>query len=611
MCGICGFTGKHEETFTHNVLSGMMQSMAHRGPDGDGAYYGDGIALGFRRLAIIDLKDGGQPFFNETGDIVSICNGEIYNYLELQDELIGKGHHFNTHCDAEILVHAYEEWGEEKILGHLRGMYAFVIWDARKEKMIAVRDPFGIKPLYYAMIDGSLVFASEIKAILTWPGYRPVLNEEALSLYLSFQYSVLPETFFKGIYRLMPGSMMTKDKSGIEIKRYFRPELTPGRNRNNKQVTVQDIETAVSDSVACHMRSDTELGIFLSGGIDSIYLAALAGVRKAFTVGFEEEGYSEVDKAAKIAERFHMKHYRYMISTEEFWNAMPKVQYMMDEPLADPSAVALYFLDRMAAAEVKSVLSGEGSDELFGGYPIYHEPLSLQGYQRLPEGLRCFLAKCAGFLPDGIKGKGFLTRGALPLEKRFIGDANIFHPTEICRLLRKDHMTITPQQLLAPDYERSKGKDDITRMQEIDLNYWLWGDILLKTDKMSMAHSLECRVPYLDRQVYEAALCLEAEQKVYGKQTKYLFRQAASEKVPRMDADRKKLGFPIPVRVWLRQEPWASHVKEVFQDAPGAQYFDTDRLMEYLNEHMEGRADNSRKIWTVYSFIEWYGAYFL
>ena len=609
MCGICGFTGKHEETFTHNVLSEMMQTMAHRGPDGEGTYYGEGIALGFRRLAIIDLKDGGQPFFNETGNIVSICNGEIYNYPELRDELIGKGHHLNSHCDAEIVVHAYEEWGE-RLVSHLRGMFAFVIWDAREEIMLAVRDPFGIKPFYYTMIDGCLVFASEIKTILTWPGYRPVLNEEALSMYLSFQYSVLPETFFKGIYRLMPGSMMKKDKNGIDIKRYFRPELTPGQYKNNKQVTVHDIETAMSDSVACHMLSDTELGIFLSGGIDSIYLAALAGVEKAFTVGFQEEGYSEVEKAARIADRFHMKHYRYLISTEEYWNAMPDVQYMMDEPLADPSAVALYFLDRMAAAEVKTVLSGEGSDELFGGYPIYHEPLSLNGYQHLPEGLRCFFSRCAGYLPDGIKGKSFLTRGALPLEKRFIGNAYIFHSTEAGRLLRKDDMTTSPQHLLASDYARSGGKDDISRMQEIDLNYWLWGDILLKTDKMSMAHSLECRVPYLDRQVFEVASCLEAEQKVSGKQTKYLFRKAALEKVPFTDAVRKKLGFPVPVRVWLKQESWAAHVKEAFQEAPGSRYFDTDLLMKYMDAHMTGKADNSRKIWTVYSFIQWYGVYF-
>ena len=609
MCGICGFTGKHEETFTHNVLSGMMHTMVHRGPDGEGTYYGDGIALGFRRLAILDLKDGSQPFYNEMGNIVSICNGEIYNYRELRDELMHKGHLLNSHCDAEILVHAYEEWGEN-LTCHLRGMYAFVIWDARQEKMLAVRDPFGIKPFYYSMIDGCLVFASEIKTILSWPGYQPVLNEDALSMYLSFQYSVLPETFFKGIYRLMPGSMIKKDKSGISTIRYFRPELTPGQYMNNKRVTDHDLVTAISDSVACHLRSDTELGLFLSGGIDSVYLAALAGLEKAFTVGFQEEGYNEVDKASRIADLFHMKHYKYLISAEKYWKAVPEVQYMMDEPLADPSAVALYFLDRMAAREVKAVISGEGSDEIFGGYPIYHEPLSLYGYQRLPEGLRCFFSKCAGYLPDGTKGKSFLTRGALPLETRFIGNANIFQLSEVCRLLRKDHFAITPQQLLASDYARSSEKDDISRMQEIDLNYWLWGDILLKTDKMSMAHSLECRVPYLDRRVFEVASRLEADQKICGKQTKYLLRKAAAQKVPIMDAGRKKLGFPVPIRIWLKQETWAAHVKEVFREAPGSRYFDTDQLMKYMNAHIKGKADNSRKIWAVYSFLQWYGAYF-
>ena len=306
-----------------------------------------------------------------------------------------------------------------------------------------------------------------------------------------------------------------------------------------------------------------------------------------------------------------MKHYRYLISTEEYWNAMPEVQYMLDEPLADASAVALYFLDRMAAGEIKAVISGEGADELFGGYPIYHEPVSLHGYQHLPQGLRCFFSRCAGYLPDGIKGKSFLTRGALPLEKRFIGNAYVFNSYEVQTLLRKDHLTVTPQQQLASDYAGSVGKDDITRMQEIDLNYWLWGDILLKTDKMSMAHSLECRVPYLDRQVFDVASCLGTEQKICGKQTKYLFRKVASGKVPLVDADRKKLGFPVPIRVWLRQEPWAAHVKEVFQEAPGSRYFDTDQLMKYMNAHIAGKADNSRKIWTIYSFIQWYTAYFV
>lgn len=609
MCGICGFTGNHGQIFAYHVLMSMMKTMIHRGPDGDGTYYGKDITFGFRRLSIIDIENGSQPFFNETGRIVSMCNGEIYNYQDLRNELIDRGHHFQSACDAEVLVHAYEEW-DEAIVDHLRGMYSFVIWDEEKEKLIAVRDPFGIKPLYYTQIDGCLVFASEIKTILCYPGCQRILNEDALTLYLSFQYSPLPETFFKGVYRLMPGNMLIEHHHMVSIKKYFCPKLTPAILFNDDPVLEEDLSKAIFDSVLHHLRSDSEVGIFLSGGVDSMYLASLAGVEKAFTVGFDEKGYNEIKQASRIAQRYHMKHREYLISPKEFWEAVPEVQYMMDEPLADASAVALYFLSQLASQDVKVVLSGDGADELFGGYPIYHEPVSLQGYQKLPPKLRRHLSECAAYLPDGMKGKSFMTRGALSLEERFIGNAYVFHSPEICDLLRTDKVSITPQELLAADYGRSRGKDDITRMQEIDLNYWLWGDILLKTDKMGMAHSLECRVPYLDRKVYEVASKLTADQKVYKNQLKCLFRSLVSKKLPASDAKRKKAGFKVPIRVWIRQEPMKNCLEEAFRESPGSQYFCTEKIIRLLDQHESGKADNSRKIWTIYSFLQWYKRYF-
>lgn len=609
MCGICGFTGKHDKQFAHKVLQNMMQTMLHRGPDGEGAYYGRQITMGFRRLAIIDPEGGKQPFYNESGNIVSFCNGEIYNFRELREELLGKGHLLNSQSDAEVLVHAYEEWGES-LTDHLRGMYAFVIWDSDKEKMLAVRDPFGIKPFYYAFIDGCMVFASEIKTILAYPGYQRSLNMEALEMYLSFQYSVLPETFFKGIYRLMPGSMLIRNAGVISIKQYFRPELFPAVSDDAEKITEYDLEAAIADSVRFHMRSDTEVGVLLSGGVDSIYLASLSGAEKAFTVGFEANGYNEIELASEIAAKLNMKHKRYLISDKEYWDSIPLVQYMMDEPLADASAAALCFLDGIASGEVKTVISGEGSDELFGGYPIYHEPLSLRYYQQVPKPIRDLLSWEASCLPDGLKGKSFLCRGALSLEERFIGNAYIFHPSEIRLLLQKDSLALTPAQLLADDYQRSKDKDDVTRMQEIDLKYWLWGDILLKADKMSMAHSIECRVPYLDKEVYKTASALTSSQKISGAQTKYLFRKVASQKIPVTDANRKKLGFPVPIRLWLRQEEWISKVRKEFREAPGSGYFHTNMLMKLIDEHARGKADHSRKIWTVYSFLQWYKGYF-
>ena len=380
MCGFAGFTGYLENG--KDVLTDMMNKIIHRGPDSAGQYIDDKAYMGFRRLSIIDLDNGSQPMFNENKKIVITFNGEIYNYQDLRKDLIEKGHIFANNSDTEVLIHAYEEYGED-MLNKLRGMFAFVIWDSEKETLFGARDFFGIKPVYYAEIDGHFVFASEIKSILVFPGYERKVNQKALEQYLSFQYSPLEETFFKGIYKLMPGHMLLYKNGSYEIKTYFKPKLTPGQwnHKTNMAQLRSQLSEILKDSVKHHMLSDVEVGAFLSGGVDSGYLASSSGADQAFTVGFDEgDRYSEVNKAAKVAEKAGLKHHVKIISKQEFWDALPDVMYHMDEPLGDASAVALYFLSKEAAGHVKVVLSGEGADELFGGYNIYREPEKLPGF---------------------------------------------------------------------------------------------------------------------------------------------------------------------------------------------------------------------------------------
>ncbi len=610
MCGIAGFVA--ETPGAREVLEEMTEAIAHRGPDDEGSFFDGPAALGFRRLSIIDLDRGAQPMANETGDMVVTFNGEIYNYRQLREELIAKGHVFANDSDTECLIHAYEEYGCE-MLDHLRGMFAFVIWDSVKQSLFGARDFFGIKPLYYAQIPNGLVYSSEIKAILKHPAVKREFNEEALDQYLSFQYSVLPETMFKGIFRLEPGRYFIYENGELEIVRYFDPLPEPSRGEDRSfDEAVEAIKETMHESVQAHMIADVEVGSLLSSGIDSSYIAALYPGDKTYTVGFKTDDnlYNEIDYAADTASILGKSNTSRIISPEDYWDSIPLVMYYMDEPLADPSAVALFFLDKMVADDVKVVLSGEGADEFFGGYNIYHEPLSLAGYQRLPRFLRKAAAAVAKALPGNFKGRGFLIRGSKDLEERFIGNANIFSVEERRRILKRPAATQSPQDLTAPHYAQVRGVDDISRMQYIDCNFWLPGDILLKADKMSMAHSLESRVPFLDLNVFGLSRTLPPDQRVSGTSTKHALRTAAHEVLPDKVANKKKLGFPVPMRVWLKQDVWGSRVREVFESQAARRFFDTAALLSLLDDHREGKADNSRKIWTVYVFLIWYGVFF-
>lgn len=608
MCGICGFTGHLVENEKEEILSRMMDVIVHRGPDSAGQHLSDGVAMGFRRLSIMDLNNGDQPMYNEDKTLVVTFNGEIYNYRPLREELEKKGHIFENNADTEVLLHAYEEYGCDMVK-MLRGMFAFVIWDTKTKTLFGARDYFGIKPFYYTLQNGDFIYGSEIKSILEHPAYQKEVNPEALENYLTFQYSVLPETFFKGVYKLMPSHYFLLKDGKMEITRYFEPDFAPNEYYS-EDVLVDKIDEVMQDSVRTHMISDVEVGSFLSSGVDSSYVAASFHGDKTFTVGFDYEKYNEIDYAKSLSEKIKIKNISKLITTDEYWATLPKIQYHMDEPLADPSAIALYFVSNTAAKHVKVALSGEGADEFFGGYNIYHEPMSLKGYQKLPKAVRKGLAGAVQALPIRFKGKNFLIRGSKTVEERFIGNAFMFTEKEREKILKHPTGRYDHKELTKPYYEKVKDRDDITKMQYIDINFWLIGDILLKADKMSMANSLEVRVPFLDKEVFALARTVPTKFKVTDDNTKVAMRKAANRYVPDMVAEKKKLGFPVPIRIWLKEEKYYNIVKETFTSTRAAEFFKTDEIVKLLDEHREGKVDNSRKIWTIYMFLVWYEEFF-
>ncbi len=608
MCGICGFTGSLPNG--HEVLTRMMNRIIHRGPDSSGQFINDKAAWGFRRLSIIDLDHGSQPMFNEDQSIVVVFNGEIYNFQSLREELEAKGHVFQNHSDTEVLVHGYEEWGTD-LPNHCRGMFAFMIYDLKNDLAFGARDYFGIKPFYYSVIDGNLVFASEIKSILEYPGYQKEVNMEALEQYLTFQYSVLPETFFKGIFKLAPSHSILFKDGKAEIKRYWKPDFDIDENVD-LDTLVDKIDAQMCESVQAHMISDVEVGSLLSSGIDSSYIATVSKADKTFTVGFDYDKFNEISYAQDLSEKIGTQNFSKLISEEEYWNVLPEIQYYMDEPLADASCVALYFVDKTAAEHVKVVLSGEGADEFFGGYNIYHEPISLQGYQKLPKPMRVIAGKMAEVLmPEGMKGRSFLMRGALDVEERFIGNAKRFSVKERKKILKQTTRAQAPWKLTKPFYDEVKHLDDTTKMQYIDMNFWLIGDILLKGDKMSMRHSLECRVPFMDKEVYKLARTIPTKHKLAGGTTKYALRKAANRHIPEATAMKKKLGFPVPITVWLKEDKYYQRVKDAFTSSAAKKFFNTNELVKMLDQHKSGKLDHSKNIWVVYMFLVWYDIYFV
>ncbi|MCL2873964.1 MAG: asparagine synthase (glutamine-hydrolyzing) [Defluviitaleaceae bacterium] len=607
MSGFCGFTGNI--TDKQVILDKMLTKIKHRGPDGSDNYIDEKIALGFNRLSFIDLSPAGmQPMQNEDNSLVMVADGLIYNYVSLREEMISKGHVFSSETDAEVLIHLYEEYGYE-MLNMLRGMFSIVIYDKNKDEIFAARDFFGVKPFYYTVIDGNLVFASEIKSIIEHPGFKKEINEEALMNYLTFQYSVLPETFFKGVYKLAPAHYMIFKNGEIIQTRYFEIKFTP--EKMGLQNCVQEINKIVLDSIELHKIGDAPVGSFLSSGVDSSYIAANIGDAKTFTVGWlNNEKYNEISYAKRLTEAKGIENYSKVITSDEYWDSFGKIQYHMDEPLADPSAVALYFASKLASEHVKGSMSGEGVDEFFGGYNIYMEPLDLKIVLLLPAPIRKFLGKLMEVIPFKFKGKNYLIRASKTVEERFIGNAKIFSQSERAEVLKNPGSNYPPSDVTKPVYDRHSHHDDVTKMQIIDLNFWATGDILLKADRMSMANSIEIRMPFLDKEVFKLASKLPTSYKVNRTSTKYAFRLAAKEHIPDETADKKKLGFPVPTRVWLREDKYYNRVKEAFESETSNKYFNQPALLKLLNEHKSGKKDNGRKIWTIYTFLTWHNEFF-
>lgn len=609
MCGFTGFTNYIKDDGT--VLGRMMDKIVHRGPDASGQFIDGDIALGFRRLSIIDLSEGGQPMFNEDKSLVLVFNGEIYNFEALRAELTEKGHIFATKSDSEVLLHSFEEWGEDMVQ-KLRGMFAFVIFNRRDRSLFGARDMFGIKPFYYTFMGESFIFGSEIKSFTEHPDFEKKLNEEALAHYLSFQYSPTEETFFKNVFKLPPAHSFTLKDGVMKKTRYWHPNFNAEDGVLEYYADLTD--KAVRESVRAHKIADVEVGSFLSSGIDSSYIAEAANVDKTFTVGFESpdgDRYNEIHFAKKFADTIGVENISKIITPEEYWSTFPKIQYHMDEPLADPAAIALYFVSELASKYVKVVMSGEGADELFGGYRIYQEPITLTAYDKLPFALRRIISKICEHLPQK-HGINYLVRRGKTIEERFIGNASIFSLRERNALLKSSAAknAPAPQVLCDKFYSVVKDKDDITKMQYLDINMWLMGDILLKADKTSMANSLELRVPFLDKNVMKLAETIPLNCRVSTKTTKLALRKAAERTLPKLTAEKDKLGFPVPIRVWLKEDKYYNTVKEKFTGDTAEKFFNTDKLTALLDSHKNGKCDNSRKIWTVYTFIIWYEQYF-
>jgi asparagine synthase (glutamine-hydrolyzing) len=607
MCGFVGFTGHYENKA--ELIGRMSERIAHRGPDMAGEYCDGGIALGFRRLSILDLSEGGrQPMTSPDGNYIIVYNGEIYNFMELRRGLEARGQRFTSHCDTEVLLRGYEEYGE-KIVDMLRGMYSFAIWDKREQTLFGARDIFGIKPFYYDKLqNGELVFGSEIKSFLEHPDFVKELNPAALRPYLTFQYSATEETFFKGVYKLPPAHCFTYKKGELRFRRYY--DFNFSEERIPFDECVDRLDAAIRESVTAHQISDVKVGAFLSGGVDSSYITAAMMPDTTFSVGFDYNKFNETNYAAELSEKLGIKNVRRMLSAEECFGALPTIQYHMDEPQSNPSSVPLYFLAQLAAEQVTVVLSGEGSDEIFAGYEWYDETPAMKKYKKLPGFVRRAAAAAASGMPY-FKGHDFLIKCSGRPEDYFIGQALVYPEHEASALLRPEYRAgPTPHALTAPIYSRVSGKTELEKKQYLDLSLWLPGDILLKADKMSMAHSLELRVPFLDKNVMEMARKIPSDYKINGVNTKYVLRQAANRTIPDDWANREKIGFPVPIKYWLCEDKYYNFTREYFNSPSAKEFFDTSTLNGLLERHRSGAENNGRKIWTALTFLVWYKRFF-
>ena len=613
MCGFAGYIHNYGTFDKEEVIHKMADRIKHRGPDDAHYYIDDGIALGFRRLSIIDLEGGRQPILNEDGSLVLLFNGEIYNYQELREELIKAGHVFTTKTDSETILHGYEEYGK-KILDRLRGMFAFIIWNKNTKELFGARDIFGIKPFYYYKKGKEFMFGSEIKSFLSHPNFEKELDEDMIPLYLSYEYSPDERTIFKNVFKLPGAHCFTYKNGELKVERYYKIEY---KIEDDKSLEYWEdaITKEFTESVSMHQIADVEVGCFLSSGVDSSYVVKeiSKGTKKVktFSVGYEEEKYSELPYAQDFSNVIGVPNIANKVSADEFFDAVPEIQYYMDEPLPNPSEIPLYFLAKNARRYVKVVLSGEGADELFGGYPMYLAGGDFDHYShKVPRPVRKVLGTVAKHCPN-FKGKNFLVRGAMEPYQRFMRANYVFQSAERQKFLKRPIASKVPEEYSKRYFNEVSNLDEPTQLQYVDMHTWMIYDILLKADRMSMANSLELRVPFLDKKMLELSTRIPSRYRAANETTKIALRGAAIKQLPERTANKKKLGFPVPLNDWLREDKYYNKVKAAFQSDIAEKFFVTSELMKLLDDHKSGKALNMQKIWSFYTFILWYEQFFV
>jgi asparagine synthase (glutamine-hydrolysing) len=605
MCGICG-TASTRRAADPERLAAMSATLAHRGPDSDGMFVDGPVGLAARRLSIIDLDTGDQPIANEDGTVIVVQNGEIYNYEELTHELVRAGHRFRTHGDTEVLVHAYEEWGTA-FAERLRGMFAVAIWDARKQRLVLARDRYGIKPLYYRAQDDGIEFASELRALP-----RGEVDLDALEAFLAFNSVPAPFSIFSGTRKLPPGQLLLWN-GGVELRRFARPAPAVETRSEDEAELVEELRARMRDSVRAHLVSDGPVGVLLSGGVDSCMLAALAAEEaseplRTFSIGFEERSFDELADARLVAERYGTTH-RELVLRPDAALLLPALADAFDEPFADSSALPTYLVSQLAAADVKVALSGEGGDELFGGYYTYTADLLAQRFGGLASLARPLVER----LPTSTRkasldyrAKRFVRAAHLPPLERHHGWKEIFSADARAELTGR-RSSFDPVDLLRGRFAESEGAELLARMQDVDLGTYLVDDLLVKTDRASMAHSLEARVPFLDSVVTGFALALPTRHKVRGLSKKRLLRKAAEPLLPARIVNGHKRGFSIPAAAWLagELEPFARDT--LCADVLRRQgFFQHEKVQRLLDEHVAGKQDWSRQLWGLLGFTLWY-----
>ena len=613
MCGFAGYINNYATFDKMAVIKAMADRIVHRGPDDAHYYVDDDISLGFRRLSIIDLEGGRQPILNEDGSLVLLFNGEIYNYQSIREDLLKAGHVFKTKTDSEVILHGYEEYGK-KVLDRLRGMFAFIIWNKQTKELFGARDIFGIKPFYYYKKDGEFLFGSEIKSFLSHPKFEKELDEDMIPLYLSYEYIPDERTIFKNVYKLPGAHCFTYKDGKLEVERYYHIRYNIEEDKS-LEYWEDAITKEFSESVAMHQISDVEVGCFLSSGVDSSYVVKeiSKGTKKVktFSVGYEEEKYSELPYAQDFSSVIGVQNIANKVSADEFFDAVPEIQYFMDEPLPNPSEIPLYFLAKNARKYVKVVLSGEGADELFGGYPMYLAGGHFDRYaHKVPRPVRKALGTVARHAPN-FKGRNFLIRGAMEPYQRFMRANYVFQSAERQKYLKRPIATKLPEEYSKRYFDEVPNLDEPTQLQYVDMHTWMIYDILLKADRMSMANSLELRVPFLDRKMLELSTRIPTRYRAANETTKIALRGAAIKQLPERTANKKKLGFPVPLNDWLREDKYYNKVKAAFQSDIAEKFFVTDELMKLLDDHKNGRALNMQKIWSFYTFIVWYEQFFV